>query len=261
MEIPGSHIIITGAANGIGAAMARRFARDGAKVIVADLDGNGAAAVAAQIKAEGGTAIAAKADVSREADVKALVDLAEASWGGLDLFCSNAGVMVQGGPDASDSDWSMAWNVNVMAHVYAARAALPAMLERGSGYLLNTCSSAGLLTALGAAPYAVSKHAAVAFSEWLAITYADRGIGVSALCPSAVRTRMVEDAMAGDAGNAVKAAGRMLEPDDIADQVTCALAANRFLILTHDETQEYVTKKVADPERWIRGMSRLAAAL
>jgi NAD(P)-dependent dehydrogenase (short-subunit alcohol dehydrogenase family) len=261
MEIPGSNVVITGAANGIGAAMARRFARDGAKIIVADLDGNGAEAVAAQIKAVGGTAIAAQADVSREADVKALVDIAEASWGRIDLFCSNAGVMVQGGPDASDSDWSMAWNINVMAHVYAARAVLPAMLARGSGYLLNTCSSAGLLTALGAAPYAVSKHASVAFSEWLAITYADRGIGVSALCPSAVRTKMVEEAMDGDAGNAVKSAGRMLEPDDIADQVTVALAANRFLILTHEETHEYVTKKAADPEKWIRNMRRFAATL
>lgn len=261
VDIKNSTIVITGAANGIGAALALRFARDEAKVvIVADIDGAGAAAVAARINTNGGTAIAARTDVSTEADIQSLVTLAERDWGGVDLFCSNAGVMIQGGPDASDLDWARAWDINVMAHIYASRAALPPMLERGSGYFLNTCSSAGLLTALGAAPYAVSKHAAIAFSEWLAISYADRGIGVSALCPQAVRTKMIEDAMAGDAGNAVKSAGRMLEADIVADQVATALKVNQFLIVTHEETRDYVTKKVADPEKWIRNMSRFAAA-
>ena len=262
MNISDSSVIVTGAANGIGAAMARRFARDGARVvIVSDIDGPGAGLVADQINAAGGRAVAVQSDVSREADVEALVALAAADWGGVDLFCSNAGVMIQGGPETADTEWTLAWNVNVMAHVYAARAALPAMLERGSGHFLNTCSSAGLLTALGAAPYAVSKRAAVAFSEWLAITYADRGIGVSALCPQAVRTKMIEDAMGGDAGNAVKSAGHMLEADVVADQVVAALAAGQFLIVTHEETLDYAARKVADTDKWIRGMSRFAAAL
>lgn len=261
MDISGSSVIVTGAANGIGAAMAQRFARDGARVVIlSDIDGAGADDVAARINSAGGRAIATQGDMSREADVRALVDLAEADWDGVDLFCSNAGVMIQGGPEAPDQDWAAAWNINVMAHVHAARAALPAMLARGHGYFLNSCSSAGLLTALGAAPYAVSKHAAVAFAEWLAITYADRGIGVSALCPQAVRTKMVEDAMSGEAGNAVKSAGRMLEPEDVADQVAAALAANQFLIVTHEETRDYVTRKVADPDKWIRNMARFAAS-
>ncbi|MGE4303657.1 MAG: SDR family oxidoreductase [Novosphingobium sp.] len=261
MDISGSRIIITGAANGIGAAMARRFARDGARaIIVADLDAGGSEQIAAQVAASGIEAIAMPGDVSDERYIKALVDHAEQTWGGVDLFCSNAGIMAQGGPEEQDLVWNRAWNINVMAHVYAARAALPGMLARGSGYFLNSCSSAGLLTALGAAPYAASKHAAVAFSEWLAITYANQGIGVSALCPQAVRTKMVEDALEGEAGDAVRSAGRMIEPELVADQVSAALAAKQFLILTHEETQDYVTKKVADPQKWIRNMSRFAAA-
>jgi NAD(P)-dependent dehydrogenase (short-subunit alcohol dehydrogenase family) len=146
-----------------------------------------------------------------------------------------------------------------MAHVHAARAVLPSMLARGDGYLLNTCSSAGLLTALGAAPYAVSKHAAVAFSEWLAITYGDRGIRVSALCPQAVRTNMLAAAAGGDAASAVKSAGKILNPEDVADQVADAILAERFLILTHAEVADFMTRKATDTDRWIGGMQRFAA--
>jgi NAD(P)-dependent dehydrogenase (short-subunit alcohol dehydrogenase family) len=261
MDIRGKVVIITGGGNGIGAAMARRFASDhAALVLVSDRDVAAAAGVVASIVAHGGQARAMHADVSREDDVRALVDHAVAEFGRVDLFCSNAGVIVEGGPEVPDPGWELSWSVNVMAHVYAVRAALPGMLERGEGYFLNTCSSAGILTALGAAPYAVTKHAAVAFSEWLAITYRGRGIRVSALCPQAVRTQMLEQAAGGGAAKAVASAGLVLEPDAVADQVRSAIAAERFLILTHEEISTFALRKAADPERWINGMRRFAAA-
>lgn len=261
MHVNGKSIIVTGAAQGIGAALARRFAADGAAlVVVSDIDARGAEHVAAAIRSAGGDAIAQRADVASEADIQALADLAVAQQGRIDLFCSNAGLIVQGGPDAADAAWTQSWQVNVMAHVHAARIALPAMLERGEGYFLNTASSAGLLTALGAAPYATSKHAAVGFAEWLAITYGGKGIGVSVLCPQAVRTKMLEDAMGGEAGKAVQSAGAVLEPDDVAQMVTDALAARRFMIHTHAEVTDYMKRKAGDIDRWIGGMQRFAAA-
>ena len=260
MQIKGSVVAVTGAANGIGAALARRFSAEGARlVILADLDEDGVRGIAASIAAAGGCAVATACDVAREADVRAIAELAKAEAGPIDLFCSNAGIMVTGDPMSPDADWQSAWNVNVMAHVYAARAVLPDMLARGSGYLLNTCSAAGLLTSLGAAPYAASKHAAVAFSEWLAITYGPRGIGVSALFPMVVRTKMIEDAIASGAGGAVSSGGAMLEPDLVAGQVVEALAEQRFLILTHPETQQFAERKIADVDRWIGGMQKFAA--
>lgn len=262
MQISGSVIVITGAANGIGAAMAERFAAEGAELLVlSDLDGGRLGEVAGQINASGGRAIGQVCDVSNETEIRALAARAVAEAGRIDLFCSNAGVMITGDETAPDADWQAAWSVNVMAHVFASRAVLPAMLERGSGYLLNTCSAAGLLTSLGAAPYAVSKHAAVAFSEWLAITYGPRGIGISALCPQGVRTKMIEDAIESGAGGAVSSGGTMLEADTVAGQVVAALAENRFLILTHPETQTFAERKVADVGRWIRGMQKFAAAV
>lgn len=261
MNVNGKSIIVTGAAQGIGAALARRFARDGAAlVLISDIDGESAERAASAIRDEGGKAVAQRADVSSEADIQALADLAIDHEGRIDLFCSNAGVIVQGGPEADDAAWTASWQVNVMAHVHAARIALPAMLARGEGYFLNTASSAGLLTALGAAPYATTKHAAVGFAEWLAITYGVQGIGVSVLCPQAVRTKMLEDAMGGDAGKAVQSGGAILEPDDVAQMVTDALAERRFMIHTHSEVTEYMKRKAGDIDRWIGGMQRFAAA-
>lgn len=261
MEIRGKIIVVTGAANGIGEAMAARFAADGAAhVVVADRDIGNATRVADAIIAAGGLAEAAEVDVAIEAQIAGLVERVIAERGTIDLLCSNAGVIVEGGPEADDEGWARSWSVNVMAHVHAARAVLPHMLARGEGYLLNTCSSAGLLTALGAAPYAVTKHAAVAFSEWLAITYGDRGIRVSALCPQAVRTNLLAAAASGDAANAVKSAGTILEPETVAAQVVEALAAERFLILTHAELGGFMVRKATDPDRWLSGMRRFAAS-
>ena len=176
-------------------------------------------------------------------------------FGAIDLFCSNAGIGGgSGGIDTSDADWEHTWRVNVMAHVYAARAVLPGMLERGSGYLLQTASAAGLLTQIGSAPYAVTKHAAVAFAEWLAVTYGDRGIRVSCLCPQGVRTPMLDSASARVRGLLDESA---IEPDAVADAVIAGLADERFLILPHPEVAEYVRRKAADHDRWLRGMRRL----
>src|SRR6185503_11876407 len=191
MEVKDKVAIVTGGANGIGRALCRRLAAGGARgVVVADKDERAAMQVAEEI---GGLAVAV--DVSVEADSVRLVEQATARFGPVDLFCSNAGIGLNGGPEVSNADWERIWQINVMAHVYAARAVLPEMLKRGEGYLLNTASAAGLLTQIGSAPYSVTKHAAVAFAEWLAVTYGDRGIGVSVLCPQGVRTRMLERAL------------------------------------------------------------------
>ena len=260
MNLKDCVVVVTGAGSGIGAALASRFARDGARaVIVADRDEVGANRVADALGADGRCVEARRVDVAVESEIKALVDDVVARHGRIDLFCSNAGVIASGGAEASDAAWDLSWSVNVMAHVYAARAVLPHMLERGEGYILNTASSAGLLTALGAAPYTVTKHAAVAFAEWLAITYGDRGIKVSLLCPQAVQTAMLDAAMSGSAANAVKSAGAVLTPEDVATQVSEALAEERFLILTHPEISTYVQRKATDTDRWIAGMRRFAA--
>src|SRR5918998_2154143 len=192
MRVDGKVVVVTGAGRGIGRAWARRFAAEGAKgVAVGDLEGDNAEAVAAEITAAGGTAFGLRTDVGVERDVRALVEAAETAYGPVDLCCSNAGIAIGGGVEASDEDWQRIWDVNVMAHVYAARAVLPSMLARGEGYLLNTASAAGLLTNLGTAPYSVTKSAAVALAEWLAITHGDEGIKVSCLCPQGVNTAML----------------------------------------------------------------------
>ena len=184
MEITGKVIVVTGAASGIGRGLARRFAGDGAAAVVAvDGDGDGAIAVADELAATGVRSIGLRADVSIEAEVVAAIDRTEEELGPIDLFCSNAGILVIGGEQVPDDDWQRIFDVNVMAHIYAARRLVPAMIARGGGYLLNTCSAAGLLTQIGSAPYSVTKHAALGFAEWLAITYGDQGLSVSALCP------------------------------------------------------------------------------
>ena len=260
MELDGKVVVVTGGGNGIGRALCRRFATERAKgVVVADIAGDRARAVADELthsSADPNAAIAVSTDVAVEADVVALVRAATETYGGVDLFCANAGIAVGGGPEASDEEWQRIWSVNLMAHVYAARALLPAWLERGGGYLLHTASAAGLLTNLGALPYAVTKHAMVALAEWLSVTYGDAGIRVSCLCPQGVRTDMLFGA--GPASAALLEAGA-IEPDDVAEAVVAGLADERFLILPHPEVADYLRRKADDPDRWLRGMRRLRA--
>ena len=257
MELRGKVAVVTGGGSGIGRELCRRFAREGAAgVVVADLQADAARAVADEI---GGTA--GIVDVGEEVQVQALVAQAEQTYGRVDLFWSNAGLGGGGGVEAPDETWERLWSVHVMAHVYAARAVLPGMLERGEGYLVNTASAAGLLTNLGNAPYSVTKHAAVSLAEWLAITYGDRGIRVSCLCPQGVRTPMLLgglDAADGSA-EAVLAAGGMIEPEEVADAAIEALDRETFLILPHPEVAGYLQRKGGDPDRWLRGMRRVQA--
>ena len=250
MELLDKVVIVTGGANGIGRALCRRFASENPRALfVADVNKDGAAAVAREV---GGVAVGC--DVSRQQDIRALVDQALSSEGRIDLFCSNAGIAVDGGPEVIDDDWDRIWRINTLAHIFAARAVLPGMLQRADGYLLQTVSAAGLLTQIGSAPYSVTKHAALAFAEWLSITYGDRGIKVSALCPQGVRTDMLMNALQGG-GEFLKEGA--LEPEQVADIVVQGLAEERFLILPHPEVAEYFSRKASDYDRWIRGMRRL----
>ncbi|MDG4826647.1 SDR family NAD(P)-dependent oxidoreductase [Asanoa sp. WMMD1127] len=256
MELSGKVVVITGAAGGIGAALARRFAAEGAAgLLLADLDTTAVEVLAASIDNARGVGC----DVTDPAQVAALVDAAEESFGPVDLFCSNAGITTGTGLDTTDETWDRAWSINVHAHVVAARAVLPSMLDRGTGYLLQTCSAAGLLTAVGDAPYAVTKHAAVGFAEWLSMTYGDRGIRVSALCPQGVSTPMLEQGLArGHAGAQVTAAaGAVLTAEEVADAVIDGLAAERFLILPHPEVATYQRRKSENPDRWLASMRKL----
>jgi NAD(P)-dependent dehydrogenase (short-subunit alcohol dehydrogenase family) len=248
MRVKDQIVVVTGGASGIGRALCRRFAADGArKVVVADRDGDGAASVAREIGGDG-----QRVDVAREGEIAALIAHAEAAHGPIALFCSNAGIGIHGGAEVPDADWQRIWEINVLSHVYAARHLVPRMAKRGGGYLLNTASAAGLLTQIGSAPYAVTKHAAVAFAEWIAITHGREGIRVSVLCPQAVRTAMT-------AGNpdGVASVDGMIEPEQVAEVVTQGLADERFLILPHAEVATYIQRKAGDYDRWIRGMQRL----
>jgi NAD(P)-dependent dehydrogenase (short-subunit alcohol dehydrogenase family) len=252
MQLADKIVVVTGGGNGIGRALCERFAAEGAKaIVVADVDGDAARQVAGQI---GGQAI--ETDVSREADVARLVAQVIEQHGAIDLFCSNAGIAIDGDEHTPTADWARCWDVNVMAHVYAARAVLPAMLARGDGYLLQTVSAAGLLTHPHSATYAVTKHASLAFAEWISIAYGDRGIKVSALCPQGVRTDMLRRAASGGRTFLVDSA---LEPGQVADEVVKGLEAERFLILPHPDVAEYVRRRATDHERWLRGMRRLRA--
>ena len=262
MRIQGKVVVVTGGANGIGAAMARRFAADGARgVVVADLDGARAREVADEADRAGSRGLAMRCDVGDEDQVRTLIAGVLERFGQVDLFCSNAGVAFGKGVDAASEEWDLAWRVNVLAHVFAARAVLPSMLARGAGYLLHTCSAAGLLTNPGDAPYTVSKHAAVAFAEWLAVTYGDKGVRISVLCPQGVRTNMLLGGLqeGNAAARAVAAAGELLEPEQVADAVVEGLDAERFLILPHPEVATYLRRKAEDPDRWLAGMRRLVA--
>jgi NAD(P)-dependent dehydrogenase (short-subunit alcohol dehydrogenase family) len=270
MELRDRICVVTGGASGIGRALCRRFAAEGARaVVVVDRDADGALATAGSI---GERATALTADVTVEADIEAVVDRTEDDIGPVDLFASNAGILGYGGIEATDETWSLVWSVNVMAHLYAARAVVPRMLERGGGYLLSTASAAGLLSQPGDAPYSVTKHAAVALAEWLAITYGDRGIGVSCLCPMAVDTPLLggtdEAGDAGDEAGAAVAAGAgaaavrgILSPERVAEVTVEGLRDERFLILPHPEVATFEQRRAADRDRWLAGMRRLSAAL
>ncbi len=254
MELVGKHVIVTGAGSGIGRATALAFAAENARqVVVADLDPARAESVAREI---GGLAVTT--DVSRESDIKALLAQARDAAGPIDLFFSNAGVPgPPGGPEAPDDELQRTWEVNVMAHVWAARALLPEMVERGDGYLLSTASAAGLLTQVSALAYSFTKHAAVAVAEWLAITYGDAGIKVSCLCPQAVRTPMLDLALEDPIGAAPLLAGGLLEPEEVAAAVVAGVRDERFLILPHEDVARHLALKGAQPERWLNGMRRL----
>jgi NAD(P)-dependent dehydrogenase (short-subunit alcohol dehydrogenase family) len=241
--------------------MCIRFGQEGGSVVVADLNLAGATETAEAITTAGGQAVAVACDVTREADIQALVGRARDAFGPIDLFCSNAGIAVNGGPEAPDDDWERSWLVNTMAHVWAARAILPAMVERGEGYLLQTASAAGLLTNIGTAPYSVTKHAAVGLAEWIAITYGDRGIKVSCLCPQGVRTPMLMGSTDVPAGAVVLASGELLEPDAVAEAVIDGLATEQFLILPHPVVADYLRAKVDDYDKWLSAMRRLQSRL
>jgi NAD(P)-dependent dehydrogenase (short-subunit alcohol dehydrogenase family) len=254
VELTDRNVVITGAGSGIGRALAERFAAERPRaLILADLNGDAVAEVAEEV---GGVAVAT--DVGREEDILRLVDRAREAGGPIDLFFSNAGVPGPGGgPEAPDDEWERAWRINVMAHVWAARAVLPEMIERGEGYLASTASAAGVLTQVGAMVYSVTKHAAVAVAEWLAITYADSGIRVSCLCPLGVRTPMLDEALEDSVGGAALMRDELLEPAEVAEVVLAGIRDERFLILPHPQVAKYMAFKGGDNERWLAGMRRM----
>jgi NAD(P)-dependent dehydrogenase (short-subunit alcohol dehydrogenase family) len=252
MDLNDAVVIVTGGAGGIGAAMSTRFVAEGATVVVTDIDAAAAQALATEIGAT-----AAGLDVTDEAALLALVSEVRERHGRIDLFCSNAGIATGVGIEGPLELWQQAMDINVMSHVYAARAVLPIMIEQGHGYLLQTCSAAGLLTAPGDAPYSVSKHAAVALGEWLAIHYAQLGIKVSVLCPMGVATPMLMNPLAEGnwSAGAVASSAPVIAPEVVADVVVAGLADERFLMLPHPEVGRFWAKKAADPDRWIDGMT------
>jgi NAD(P)-dependent dehydrogenase (short-subunit alcohol dehydrogenase family) len=257
-SVAGAGVVVTGGGSGIGAALCRRFAAEGARVVVNDLNGEAAAAVAASCAAAPRQPAPIAADAASEDGVAALISGARAELGEIDLFCANAGIARLGGPEAAEADWEASWQVNVMAHVRAARLLLGPWLERGSGHLICTVSAAGLLTVPGSAPYAVTKHGALAFAEWLAVTYAHRGLTVQAICPLGVRTPMLD----GSGPQARQLLGESaIGPEAVADAVMAGIADGRFLILPHPEVAGMYAGRAAETDRWLRGMSQLQQRL
>lgn len=285
MELQDRVVVVTGGASGIGRSLSLAFAAAGAKgVVVADVDATGAERVAAEVDAAPGTTggLGVGCDVSVESQVQDVVRAAEERFGPVDVFCANAGILVTGGIETPDAAWDRAWSINVKSHLYAARAVIPGMVERGEGYLVHTASAAGLLTQLGAAPYSVTKHAVVSFAEWVSITYGDAGVRVSALCPQAVATNLgatSRQVLAGEPvtvpeprGDTVTSAAGVgvvggagangvLSPDDVAAKVLEAIDEERFLILPHPEVETYERRRADDRERWLRGMRRAQAQM
>lgn len=249
MQLTDRVIIVTGGGHGIGRALCRRFAVERPRgVIVADLDATAAEEVAWEV-----SGVAISGNVCDEAHVRQLVQEAETRWGGVDLFCSNAGATVKGGVETLDADWERMWQLHVLSNVYAARAALPGMLSRGHGYFLQTSSAAGLLTEIGSAAYSVTKHATIAFAEWLSINYRSAGIGVSCLCPSGVQTGML------DLEDPIHQflQSHSLTAEEVAECVVRGLAEEKFLILPHPEVREYFAFKTQDYDRWLHNFSRM----
>jgi NAD(P)-dependent dehydrogenase (short-subunit alcohol dehydrogenase family) len=252
-SVAGAGVVVTGAGSGIGAALARRLAAEGARVIVNDID----AGAAEQVAASCGS-VAIGADAASEDGVAGLISAARSQLGEIDLFCANAGVARAGGPESAEADWDACWQVNVMAHVRAARLLIGPWLERGEGHLICTVSAAGLLSMPGSAPYSVTKHAALAFAEWLALSYSHRGLTVQAICPQGVRTPML-------AGSGAAAElllfDSAIEPEAVADATIAGIADGRFLILPHPEVAEMYAGRAAETDRWLRGMNRLQQGL
>lgn len=267
MELGGRHVVVTGAAGGIGAALVERFHAEGAHVVATD---QASAApvinelVARLNGARPSSAVALSADIATEAGNQQLVTAAESAFGPVDLFCANAGVAIGRGPETTEAEWDTSFNVNIHAHRWAAKYLLPGWLARGEGYFCSTASAAGLLSQIGSAPYSLTKHAAVAFAEWLSITYGDAGVKVSCLCPQGVNTAMLrggDEPGSGPGASVVRAAGRILEPHEVAEVVVAGLRVERFLILPHPEVLDYLQRKAADYDRWLAGMRKLQARI
>jgi NAD(P)-dependent dehydrogenase (short-subunit alcohol dehydrogenase family) len=249
----GQVVVVTGGGNGIGAAYARMFAAQGAKVVVNDLDGDAARAVA---QAVGGLAV--PGDASTEAGIEELIGTARELAGPIEVYCANAGVARAGMVDIPEKAWDISWQVNVMAHVRASKALMPQWVSQGHGRFVSTVSAAGLLSIPGAAPYAVTKHAAFAYAEWLSIAYGDAGVKVHAVCPQGVRTRMLQDS--GAAGRALMEASA-IEADDVAAALLAAIETEHFLVLPHPEVGSMYARRAADPDRWLSGMRRQSRSL
>jgi NAD(P)-dependent dehydrogenase (short-subunit alcohol dehydrogenase family) len=264
MEFDGRHVVVTGAANGIGRALARRFHGEGARVVASDRDADALGEVVDHLNASRpGSASAIAIDIATEAGNQQLVEGAEDTFGPIDLFFANAGVAVGTDLTTSEADWELAFNVNVHAHRWAVKHLLPGWIARGEGYFCATASAAGLLSQIGSAPYSLTKHAAVAFAEWMSITYGDQGVRVSCLCPQGVNTNMLNGGpiTGSGAGDVVRASGRVLEPEDVADVAVEAIRAETFLILPHPEVLMYLQRKTGDYDRWLAGMRKLQARI
>jgi NAD(P)-dependent dehydrogenase (short-subunit alcohol dehydrogenase family) len=253
MKLQDAGVVITGGGGGIGAAMARRFSAAGARIVLADISPGPVEKLAAEL---GATAVVG--DAAGEDGVAGLVEQARATLGSIDMFCANAGIASMGGVGLSDDVWNRTWDVNVMAHVRAARLLLPQWLERGEGRFVSTVSAAGILTSPGAAPYAVTKHAALAFAEWLSATYRHRGITVQAICPLGVQTKMLEDT---GAGGQLMMGADAISPEQLADVVMEGLEDDRFLILPHPQVHDFFVGRATDPDRWLNGTNRLQQQL
>ena len=265
MDLSGKNVVVTGAAGGIGRALAQRFHVAGARVVAADVNGDGVATLAGQLNSiRSDSAVGVAADLGSEAGNAELIRQAEGKFGTIDLFFANAGVAVGTDVETPEDVWETAFNVNIHAHRWAAKHLVPTWLERGEGYFCSTASAAGLLTQIGSAPYSVTKHAAVAFAEWLSITYGDRGIRVSCLCPQGVNTNMLNagsELGAGAASSVVRSAGAVLEPEQVADAAYDVIERETFLIAPHPEVLTYWGRKVSDYDRWLAGMRRLQARM
>lgn len=268
MKVAGKVAIVTGGGAGIGGAIARALAEGGARVVVADLDAAAAQTVAGKINADHpASAAAVGADVADADAIRGLIALAEKEFGPVDMYFANAGITGAPGLEADEAAWDRSIDVNLRAHIRAAQQLVPGWVERGEGYFVSTASAAGLLTQIGSATYAVTKHAAVGFAEWLSVTYGDRGVRVSCLCPQGVNTKLLfpdeseGDGLSAAAARAVTSAGEVLEPAQVAADVLAAVEDERFLILPHPQVLDMYRRKGADYDRWLRGMRRYQAKL